>query len=107
MWQHESVGISNYEIMRYGLQIRPCGYPARCLHWEKARKDPTMIRRCAWCGCILGETDASQDQTITHGICLRCSEEMLEEAAAYRALEHPADEQPHAILPDASFVLGL
>ena len=37
-----------------------------------------MIRRCAWCGKILGETPTGEG--ITHGICAPCMDAMFASA---------------------------
>lgn len=39
-----------------------------------------MLRQCAWCGCILGYTDAPDIAGTTHGMCLPCSVNVLHEA---------------------------
>lgn len=38
-----------------------------------------MIRQCAWCLEILGESPPYKDTNITHGICEKCSKELMKE----------------------------
>jgi hypothetical protein len=39
-----------------------------------------MRRRCAWCGFDMGFKEPLDDDHITHGMCLRCSEKILRAA---------------------------
>ncbi len=39
-----------------------------------------MLRRCAWCRSDMGSKEAQGDDHVTHGICLRCCEEILQAA---------------------------
>jgi hypothetical protein len=38
-----------------------------------------VLRRCAWCGLILGRSEPLDEGGVTHGICLPCSDHLLEE----------------------------
>jgi len=38
-----------------------------------------MLRRCAWCGLVLGQSEPLDEGGVTHGICLPCADRMLEE----------------------------
>ena len=31
-----------------------------------------MIRQCAWCCRVLGQTDPLEDISVTHGVCQEC-----------------------------------
>jgi hypothetical protein len=44
-----------------------------------------MLRRCAWCGLVLGLSEPIDEGGVTHGMCLPCAERMLEEARQIRA----------------------
>lgn len=37
-----------------------------------------MIRQCAWCLKLLGETPPYTDKRITHTICIQCEKKMIE-----------------------------
>jgi len=36
-----------------------------------------MIRRCAWCERLLGQTPPLEDPAVTHSVCPTCSAELL------------------------------
>jgi hypothetical protein len=38
-----------------------------------------MLRRCDWCGLVLGQSKPLDEAGVTHGICLPCADRMLEE----------------------------
>ena len=38
-----------------------------------------MIRVCAWCKKVLGEKGKDEDKRITHGVCKKCAEKLLED----------------------------
>jgi hypothetical protein len=39
-----------------------------------------MIRQCAWCLVMMGETPPLADTAITHGICEKCEKEFIKQA---------------------------
>jgi hypothetical protein len=39
-----------------------------------------MKRRCAWCGLDMGRKAPWDEDSLTHGICLACSEEVIRSA---------------------------
>lgn len=41
-----------------------------------------MIRQCAWCLLLMGETPPLSDKAVTHGICKACEKKLMEETAA-------------------------
>jgi hypothetical protein len=54
-----------------------------------------MLRRCAWCGLMLGYSEPLDDRSVTHGICLRCADRMLDEFRQIQAAEKTfAEEVP-------------
>lgn len=36
-----------------------------------------MIRQCAWCLKLMGETPPLKDTSMTHGICEECERKMM------------------------------
>jgi hypothetical protein len=36
-----------------------------------------MTRRCSWCGKNLGQKSPFDDPSVTHGVCLPCSADLL------------------------------
>ncbi len=36
-----------------------------------------MIRQCAWCLILMGETPPYKDKSVTHGICEKCQKDMM------------------------------
>jgi hypothetical protein len=38
-----------------------------------------MIRQCAWCLLMLGESPPYSDKSVTHGMCEKCSDKMMRE----------------------------
>jgi hypothetical protein len=36
-----------------------------------------MICQCAWCHRLLGQKAPIEDRSITHGICVSCSQKLL------------------------------
>ena len=44
-----------------------------------------MRRKCGWCGVGMGRSEPLDDERLTHGICLACSERMLGVAGSHRA----------------------
>lgn len=38
-----------------------------------------MIRQCAWCKVILGETKPLADKSISHGMCAKCEKKVMKE----------------------------
>ena len=51
-----------------------------------------MIRQCAWCGAILGQTPPLEDKSTTHAVCIRCQCELLEQLEPRLR----ADDESHA-----------
>lgn len=41
-----------------------------------------MIRQCAWCLKLMGQTKPLEDLSVTHGICKKCEKKLMEEAKA-------------------------
>lgn len=41
-----------------------------------------MLRQCAWCLVMLGESEPLHDTSVTHGICQKCAKKMKEEIQA-------------------------
>jgi len=39
-----------------------------------------MTRCCSWCGRNMGQKTPFSDRSVTHGICLACSAEVIETA---------------------------
>lgn len=42
-----------------------------------------MIRQCAWCLKLLGESPPLHDKSVTHGICEICEKKFIEESKRY------------------------
>jgi hypothetical protein len=42
-----------------------------------------MIRKCAWCGKILGKKKGDHDNVLTHGMCKSCLDKMKKEVEKY------------------------
>lgn len=41
-----------------------------------------MIRQCAWCLLMMGESEPLSDKSVTHGICKKCEKKMMDEVRA-------------------------
>jgi hypothetical protein len=39
-----------------------------------------MVRQCAWCREVIGQTAPLDDRAVTHGICPACSARVIDEA---------------------------
>lgn len=51
-----------------------------------------MLRRCAWCGTWLGQTDSHDSSKITHGICPTCLVKLQREIRASLATQQHVDD---------------
>lgn len=38
-----------------------------------------MIRQCAWCLKLMGETPPLSDKNVTHGICKECEDKLMKD----------------------------
>ena len=38
-----------------------------------------MIRQCAWCLKIMGESPPYSDKSVTHGMCEECEKKIMKE----------------------------
>jgi len=38
-----------------------------------------MIRQCAWCLVMMGESAPLSDKSVTHGMCEKCEKKMMKE----------------------------
>jgi hypothetical protein len=57
-----------------------------------------MLRRCAWCRLILGQSEPLDEAGVTHGICLPCADRMLEEFRQTQVgTDRPAGAAIHAL----------
>jgi hypothetical protein len=50
-----------------------------------------MIRKCAWCGEILGESPPLADQHFTHTVCPSCARLLLAEPPPENGAGAPKD----------------
>ena len=55
-----------------------------------------MKRECAWCGENLGGAASSEEEGVTHGICLECREKMV---AAFRHANMRENLIPDNVIP--------
>jgi hypothetical protein len=58
-----------------------------------------MTRYCSWCGMYIGFKSPLNDPSISHGICLRCSQQVIEaakrkEKQARLDKDHPVQTDP-------------
>jgi hypothetical protein len=44
-----------------------------------------MIRKCAWCGCKIGQIQPLEDESLTHGMCERCYDDYMKWLREYVA----------------------
>ena len=59
-----------------------------------------MMRMCAWCGSKLGQAAPLEDVTVTHGICVTCSLQLLLRAGVKKVppILHPVRELERALV---------
>ena len=43
-----------------------------------------MIRQCAWCLKMMGESPPLKDKSVTHGMCEECMEKAMKEVQSIK-----------------------